>query len=154
MIYQWKPKSSIPIDPQAAGERLEALRVHNNGILTPRAVVDDARPEGAVLHDAFEWDDSVAAEKFREDQARYVLRSITVVMQVSEPEAPKPMRAFVSVTQEDQRSYTSVSVALSDADLRQQVLAQAMRDLLAWREKYKELEELSVIFAAIDAGEK
>ena len=153
MIYRWKPQASIPVDAQAAGERLERLRIHNNGILTPRAVVDDARPPESVLHPAFEWNDAIAAERFREDQARYVLRSITVTVP-SEPERAKPTRAFVNVVQEEHQSYTSVVAALSDAELRRQLIAQAWKDLQAWREKYQDLSELAAVFAVIDEEKK
>lgn len=149
MIYKWKPQAGIQVDAQVAGERLEELRVRNNGQLTPRAVVDDARPEQAPLHPAFEWRDEVAAEKYREDQARYMLRQITVTLPEEDKERP-PIRAFVNVRVEDSQSYTHVAHALSDAELRQQVLARAWRELQDWRQRYKELEELADVFSAID----
>jgi hypothetical protein len=150
MIYKWKSQAAIPVGAQVAGEHLENLRIINNGQLTPRAVVDDARQEGSPLHPAFEWDDSVAAERFREEQARYMLRQITVV--VPETGTPTPIRAFVNVRVEGGQSYTHVVHALSDTELRLQILAQAWKDLQSWREKYKELEELAGIFAAMDGG--
>ena len=65
-------------------------------------------------------------------------------------EPAKPIRAFVSVDRQGERSYTSTVHAMTDADLRAQVLATAWRELLALREKYAGLEELARIFAAVD----
>jgi uncharacterized protein YjiS (DUF1127 family) len=39
---------------------------------------------------------------------------------------------------------------MSDPDLRQKVLSTALRDLAAWRQKYREYSELAEIFAAAD----
>jgi hypothetical protein len=50
------------------------------GSLRASAVLEDSRPEDAPLHPAFEWDDAAAAEQYRLDQARSLIRSVTVVM--------------------------------------------------------------------------
>ena len=51
-------------------EELKKIASANDGKLYPRAVVDAARPAGSPLHGSFEWDDSVAAESYRIEQAR------------------------------------------------------------------------------------
>lgn len=148
MIYKWNRHGVAGVNAQAAGEELERIRVNNNGRLEPQDVVVAARSEDNPLHPAFEWNDALAAEAYRVDQARYVIRSIEVVI---EPEkAPKPVRAFVSVVRGEDRSYTSVSHAMSDPILRQQVLSAAMKEMEAWRDRYAELVELADVFAAID----
>lgn len=48
------------------------------GRLTPRAVVDAARDENHPLHGEFEWDDTVAAEAYRLDQARQLIADVRV----------------------------------------------------------------------------
>ena len=47
-------------------------------------------------------------------------------------------------------SYTTTEYALSDPELRAEVIAQALRELSAFRRKYAELNELLPIFAIID----
>jgi hypothetical protein len=149
MIYQWKTGAHISIDPQAAGEEMERIRVHRNGRLDQEAVVEAARSPDSALHDHFEWDDRKAANSFRLDQAGHLIRCITVEM-------PKrggddvPTRAFVSVVRDGDRSYTSTAHALSDAELRQQVLDTAWRELEAWRQRHAELIELAEVFSVID----
>lgn len=147
--YFWKPNVSIPVKPQIAGERLETIRVRNNGRLTAEDVVEDARPEDSPLHPAFEWNDDVAAEKWRAEQARYLIRSLVVRVDRAEGE-PTPIRAFVSVERDEDRSFTSLAHAMSDEELRQQVLNRAWAELLAWRRRYQEYQELAAIFSAIE----
>lgn len=144
--YKWKPYAHVKIDAQAAGEVLEAARIRNNGQLTPRAVVEEAKPDDSPLHDHFEWRDDVAAQKYREDQAAYLIRMIAMEVE----EAKEPVRAFVNVRMGDSQAYTSTVVAMADPDLRAQVLAQAMRELVSWRQRYSELEQLAEVFALVD----
>jgi len=85
------------IDPQAAGEELERIK-HRDGTITAPAVVDEARPEDAVLHPAFEWQDPVAAEQYRLIQARTLIKRVRVIC----PEATQEpvVRATVGMASE------------------------------------------------------
>lgn len=151
MKYLWKDGARVKgVEAQVAGERLETIRSVHNGRLTPTAVLDDARPDDSPLHPAFEWDDSVAAEAHRHEQARSMIRSVVVRFE----ERPKsdPVRAFVHVLQQDDAdaSYTSLAHAMQTPELRGQVLARAMAEVKSWRQRYKDYEELGVIFDAVD----
>lgn len=147
--YRWKPGSHGSLPAQTVGDELERIRTRHNGRLESEMVVDAAREKDAPLHDAFEWNDFVAADKYRLEQAKYLIRSIEIVIERPEAE-PVPVRAFVSVQRDEDRSYTSVGHALSDPDLRQQVLGQAWRELEAWRHRHAELVEFAKVFATID----
>ncbi len=149
MAYSWKPGATLKLDPQAAGEELERIRVHNNGRLESHSVVEEARPETSPLHKAFEWDDTKAADAWRVEQAGYLIRHIAVSIQKGDGEAV-PIRAFVSVVRDEDRSYTSIEHALSDQELRIQVVAQAWAELEAWRKRHAELIEFAKVFATID----
>ena len=48
------------------------------GKLTPQKVLDAAMPENSPLHEFFEWDDTVAAESYRMDQARELIRRVRI----------------------------------------------------------------------------
>jgi len=150
MVYRWKDNSPHPkVDAQVVGEHLEMLRSSHGGI-TARLVVDEAKAEDSPLHEAFQWDDSVAADEWRLQQARQVVNHIVVVMEKDGGEAPTITRAFVVVTQMNAETYTSVAVAMADPGLRAQVVARALRELEAIRKKYAELEELAEVFRVID----
>jgi hypothetical protein len=149
VIYEWKPDARYSANPQVVGERLEAIRVAHGGDLHPADVVEDARADASPLHPLFQWDDNIAAEEYRKEQARHIIRHITVVFE-RPPAKAKTVRAFVSIQRQEETAYTSVQEAMSHADLRAQVVKQAWRELQGWRQRYQDLQELASIFAAMD----
>ena len=146
MIYDWKRQ--MPVKAQVAGEHLESLE-RKHGAITPRLIVNDARPTSALLHNCFEWNESVAAEKYRESQASYMLRNL-VTVSVAQSQEQSEIRAFVNVVTDDDSKYVSVSTAMGDDDMRKQVLKNALSELAAFKKKYGQLSELADIFAAVD----
>jgi hypothetical protein len=148
--YSFRSGSKVKgVDAQVAGERLVALE-RRCGRIQAMDVVEDARPADSPLHPAFCWEDSVAAERWREEQARALIRSIVVVS--VEERIEKPTRAIVHVTVDDDGSYRSIVDVMREPDARASLLAQAMDDLRSWRAKYAMLRELAGVFAACDAA--
>jgi hypothetical protein len=131
----------------AVAQELELIRKRHHGILRPADVVDFARDPQTALHAEFEWDDSKAAEQYRLEQARLIIRCAVRVVGEDSP----PIRAYVSL-QEDRRagdSYRSLSDVLGDPNLRNALLAQALREAESWRLRYERLAELKPIVRAI-----
>lgn len=60
------------------------LALEQDGRLVPADVVEAARDPRSPLHSHFEWDDSTAAEKYRIEQARTLIRSVKVEVTVRE----------------------------------------------------------------------
>ena len=153
MIFKWKKGSHIAIDPQAAGDELKQLERKRAGKLKPVDVVQEARSKNSPLHDAFDWDDKAAADKFRIVQANYLLRSlITVVVNLEAPDEVRYTRVYVSVHPPDDsldKTYRALTTVLNDAVLRQQMLESALDEFRVWRNRYSSLLELAEIF---DAG--
>ena len=152
MIYRFKSGAHVKgVSAQVVGEVCADLE--SNGNLTPRALVDVSRPEDAPLHGQFEWNDEVAAERYRETQAQYLIRSVVV-----EPKETKvPVRAFVSVPSQDEGedekpkpTFKRVDHAMQDRGSREYVLAQAFKELASFRLKYIGFSELADVFTAID----
>jgi hypothetical protein len=71
-------EDAMGVDAQTAGSELDRIR-RRDGTIRPAAVVDEARPEEAPLHPAFEWRDPVAAEQWREHQASTLIKVVRVV---------------------------------------------------------------------------
>ena len=149
MIYEWSKGAVTRTEAQVVGEELERLRIKYNGALIPEHIVREAAQEQSPLHDEFEWDDSKAANRYRVEQARYMIRHI-VAKPIVEDAPAKPMRAFVSVAKEGSNHFTSMAVAMSDQELREQLLRRAWREFQVWRNRYSEIEELAAIFEAAD----
>ena len=149
-------------------EELIIIQSMNDGLIDPVKVVDYARNPDTSLHKKFQWDDTVAAEKYRIYQARQIIRLELVVINqdvqgkayilsdVTE-EKGKIIRAFVSLEDdrqsEDARGYRSVMDVLSCEDLRAKMLEQAKNDMNIFRRKYSVLTELAKVFSAMDEVE-
>lgn len=143
--YQWKAGSRVNADAQKVGEVCE--RLERKRQLTPKALVNASRRESSALHDLFEWNDAIAAEKYRETQAAYIIRSIEVVITGTS----EPVRAFVSVSADErqERTYVNVEFALATESTRDEVLKNALDELRAFERKYANLEELANVLAEI-----
>lgn len=115
---------------------------------TMHDVVDMARPEDHYMHDMFEWDNSIAGEKYREEQARKIVHMLVFVDEKTEK--PSPVRVFYSAPLEP-RKYEPTMVILKQPDKHKALLDQAMSELYAFKRKYEHLTELSEVFSAIDA---
>ena len=147
--YAWKRGYHAPkIDAQAAGESLDALR-SKLGVLTAEGVLVAAKPKRSKLHKAFEWDDSVAAQKHRLWQAGMLIRSVCVTVVNGEPS--EPVRAFVVISNGED-SYVNVVDAMADPAMRAQVLARAESEFLAWKSRYEHLEEFSELVTRLLSG--
>lgn len=134
-------------DPEAIAAHLH--RLAKKSALTAEAVVADAKKATSPLHSFFCWDDSEAAKLYREDQARWLIRSVIRVTVRGDDHEDLQTREFVNVTIEDERQYVSVATAMNNANLRNQMFENALRELGMFERKYKDLAELSELFAVI-----
>lgn len=131
-------------------DELIQVAEQGGGVLKPASVVEFARtnPDSA-LHGEFEWNDGAAAEKYRLQQARTVIRAQVTVLD----EGPTEIRAWVSIQQDRTTQgggYRPVREVMSEEDKRRQLLTAALAQLAAWRRRYAQLSELAVVFAASD----
>lgn len=72
------PLASGSVDANAIARELSALDRAGNG-LTAQAVVAAAADEASAMHACFDWNDTVAGDRWRLHQARNLLRAIKVV---------------------------------------------------------------------------
>lgn len=76
--YSWKLKSFAKgIDPEEAIKEFERIESFY-GKLTPEYILKESWQRDSVLHNAFIWDNNIAAEHFRLQQARNLLNNIQV----------------------------------------------------------------------------
>lgn len=148
MIYRWKPNQHKGVPAQIAGDRIESIR-SRLGRVHPGDLVEDARPDDSPLHPCFEWDDSVAAENWRVQEARGVLAAL-VVVPVEAPES-EPVRAFIALGSDNEANdYMPIATVLSDEQLRKQALRAVLEDLNRLKTKYHQLQELRKVWEALD----
>lgn len=80
MVYQWRQGAHITVNAQKAGERIFEYLPKKLGH-GPKAkdVLEDAKAKSSPLHNAFAWNNTKAAEKWRLQQANQILCSIITV---------------------------------------------------------------------------
>lgn len=108
------------------------------GAITADAVLEVARDPAHPLHRFFDWDDAAAAEKYRRQQATQMIARVTVVVGVNGES--RSMRAYLGVDRDSQRQYLPAVEALSNDELRAQILAEMKNDLVAMRRRYESYE--------------
>jgi hypothetical protein len=145
-VFDFRPRHSITnVNPQAAGEELERIRAQK-GKLVPSYIVEAAVDPESPLHNAFEWNDARASQEHRLNQARRLVSSIRVL---NSPTA-KPIRAFVTVRTPDHgRTYMPTVEAMSDADLRERVLAEIRNSIESIEQRYAHFVEIRDLLAQL-----
>jgi len=140
-----KPENKI----QKITEELEIVRRRNKGILRAEEVVSFAQNPKTALHNQFEWDDTNAAKEYRLWQARRIIKVIVVML----PHTDREYFAYVSLKADRALvggGYRQIVEVLGDAELRGQLLQEALEELETFQVKYDLLQkELDVVFAAI-----
>lgn len=103
-------------DHEAAIVALDTLADRFGGAVSPRDVVDAAKPNDSPLHPYFEWDDDKAADNWRLDQARRLLR-VRIQYQPLPTNERRVIPLFSSATSnrgEGQRSYQRTVIMLTE----------------------------------------
>lgn len=153
MVYKWKQGTQFKISAQAAGERIDELKNSLGRNLKADDIVTDARSGRSPLHKVFDWDDRTAAHQHRLQIARILMASIvTIYVDVTKPDEPaRQIRSYVSLRDKGTkrgRTFYPMAQVLSDEDKRNQLLRSALAEFRAWRDRYRQLQELTEIFEA------
>lgn len=121
---------------------IELQRIEKKeGFITPSAVVQEAQDERSLLHPLFEWNDGIAGEKFRLFQARLLINSFRVEIKENSS-LPQFVNVRVNPADDASRAYINITKALSDEDMKRQVIQTASRELKYWTKKYENVTEL------------
>lgn len=125
---------------------LQDLAKKNKGRLTPQMVVTFAKPSSSPLHKYFTWEDNAAGILWREQQARQLI--LQVHYKVSEDSS---VNAWVNFKHKKLggQCYVRLERALSDTDLKKEMLKRSLQEVNYWKQQYATLFELNPIFAAI-----
>ena len=141
----------------------ELLRIHGkNGKNFYEDIVRSARKTGNPLHGQFTWGNRIAADKFRIEEARQLIKSIDVVWYEKGESKEMRAREFFSISRAHIEGRTTggsssdvgkfaiiEEVMISDTLLREQT-CEAIRQLDNWRRRYAWLDALESLVNAID----
>lgn len=141
MEFAWKQAPSLfhKTDAQKVGEE-----IGDNP--TPESVLEKAKDPDSELHGCFEWDDTVAANKYRLIQARQIIQFLVIK---GTETTDMPQRAFEITTETS--VYTPVQVIVRDEDEYAALLTKAKAQLKQFADRYRRLSELETVIDAIDA---
>ena len=147
----YKARKGSPLTGEQAkryGPRIQEL-IDKYGDVSAEDVLDAAKKKKSPLHDFFEWDDTVAARKFRLTQARMMVRSVEIVVIDSRGKEVRP-RAFLQIPVRDERSgldtrkhhIIPVQQITVDEDLKERVIVGFRRRINALRREMRQIEGL------------
>lgn len=132
MVYKWRTVG-FSANPNKVGAELETIEE-----LTNYSVVDKARDKNTELHKCFEWDNSIAGEKYRLQQANHLLSSLSITVEENNEE--KCVRKYVNVkTTEDKRVFKDIVKVVENNEEYIQLLDKAEREFIGYKQRYEEL---------------
>ena len=147
-INKWASGSFHKVSADVAYAVTSDLARQNT--LNAVTLVDVSRDPKAPLHDEFEWDDSIAGEEWRKEQARHIIAHLIHVEVKNEiPEH----RAFFKI-EKDSGNYIPFETIVRNEDTRQQLLDQALKEFASFRRKYAALTELAKAFDELESAIK
>ena len=140
MQAEWKIKGLFKADAQRVADEI------GENSITPEQVLEKARnDENSELHKCFEWNDGIAAEKYRLIQARKIIINLAYV---PKEKTDEPVRCF-QITRE-KSVYMPTKQFLVNSNEYQDLLKRAKVELESFKRRYATLSELEAVFEAIE----
>lgn len=136
---KWKISGIYKADAQKVYEEIGDKSV------SPEEVLNKARNEKSELHKCFEWNDGIAAEKYRLQQARMIINLLVIK---TERDDEIPIRVYQITSQRN--TYQPSRLFLQQPDEYRKLLERAKSELIAFKNRYKTISELEMIFELID----
>ena len=134
--YSWK-NYVFSQDSQKVGEELEELEKVLE--ITNKNVLEYARKnKDSELHKCFEWNDTIAGEKYRLIQATNVISSISFVI---EEEPIKKQKVYFSVKSDakENRQFKNIKDILEDDEDYKALLNKARKEFETCKDNYDSL---------------
>ena len=146
IVAEWRPDVPFKYNANAQTVAEEIISIGDSA--TPAQIVEVARNENTELHKCFEWDDSIAAEKYRKHQAGDIVRCLVIKRTEDTPKETPPLRFFYKPSNGE--GYKPTAFIVKHEDEYQKLLERALSELRAFKAKYSMLQELEEIFALIN----
>jgi len=114
-----------------------------HGSLTPALVLSLAREPDHPLHKRFEWDDSVAGERYRLGQARHLITTVKVrYVNPSDDTQTVRARAYHAMPTAQGTAFRSTDDIVVDEFARRLLQQQMRREFEALKARYERFDEL------------
>lgn len=139
MKAEWKIKGIYKADAQKVADEIGETNI------TPKEVLEKAKDKNSELHKCFEWDNDVAAEKYRLQQARAIIINLVYV---KKDKQEQPVRCFQISTEKS--VYQPTKQFLVQENEYQSLLARAKSELESFKRRYSMIAELETVLEAIE----
>jgi len=161
--YSWS-YGGFGVDANTVGKTLERIEA-DTGSVTKEKLLDASRAEDSPTHNLFEWNDAIAGEKYRLEQARMAITHLRVEVVEGETEpqtftptivekVPKKVRAFTATDYSQGATklanFMSTDTALANEEYRRTIIKNALGEFERTKDKYSFLSELAALYEAID----
>lgn len=155
--YKFKKGFQVKISAQEAGERLNYL-YEKHKYITPEIVLTDARNKDSQLHEAFEWNDKIAAERFRIERATRLIGNLEITIEkekdgnkiIAEVRVFHNIQGEKNIFEDRSSGYLTLEDAMENPAAKNYLLGKAYADLIAFKKKYETLMELKPFMEQID----
>lgn len=149
LVAKWKSgfESLHKADAQKVAE--EILSIGDSA--TPQEIVDKAQDESTELHKCFTWDDTEAAVKWRQSEARQIVRHLVIQRPAEQDKGAPELRFFFKA--EPGEGYRPTTLIVRREDEYLALLQRALGELRAFQKKYSILSDYEELRKLIDAIE-
>lgn len=155
--YSWRGGFAYKVPASTVGTALESIEARD-GSVTSQSFLEYSRPEDSATHSMFEWDDTIAAEKYRLRQAGAIINQLEVKLEFENSPAQGaeikvvPIKAFMNVSAKaptEAGVFVNAVAVQQEDEYRNTVLQNALSELRAFQRKYSNFSEFSKVFDAI-----
>ena len=142
---EWKVKGIFKANAEKVYEEINSIGEE----YTPESIVEYAENPFTELHKCFEWDDEIAANKYRVEQARKICRCLVITTQTKSGETVAVR--VISNSGEYDNIYRPTVRMVKNEDQYLKLLQQAKVELIQFKKRYRIIRELDSIFEEIDS---
>ena len=121
MVYEFKASSRISADVNKIVAEIESI----GDMVTPTQYVKFAENPESESHKTLTWDDTTAADLYRVEEARKVIRAIVIVPDEADEDKKRvSVRAYENVTDsEGNRGYVTTRIIMADEHMSSELFA-------------------------------
>ena len=144
MQAEWKINGVFKADASLVADEIQSI----GSTVTTGDLVEFARNnKESELHKCFEWNNDIAAEKYRKHQAGKVIRLLVVNGKSESDKEIRGVRLFVNT--EHNGKYKQIQNVFKVPDEYSKLLHRAKEELKAFANRYEKLSELETVVQAI-----
>lgn len=102
------------------GNRIDYLMHQNNNKIKPDTIVQDAKSVKSPIHNFFEWNNTIAAKKYRLEQAKNMIANIVIVEIIDNKQ--QEVRSYPNIIINNSKYYIPMEIAIKNKEYRKQLI--------------------------------